>query len=181
MITGPIFALDLGQRCGFAVGRSTPVRSGTMILKTPSEPRAVAFSNLIAWLNEQWSRERPGLIVKEAPLPLQAFRDRRNSEAGVLMAYGLHGIVEAMGVRFGILVEQAHPATIRKHFVGKGRMGARAETKAAVINRCRVLGYIPRDCVDEDRADALAMWDFAASTHGVMAPTRLHLFGERAA
>src|SRR5207253_12209 len=102
----------------------------------------------LAWLNDEWSRGRPALIVKEAPLPLQAFRDRANSEAGVLMAHGLHGIVEAMSVRFGLRLEEAHPATVRKHFIGRARLGARAETKVAVVQRCHVLGLLPRDCRD---------------------------------
>lgn len=174
-----IFALDLGQRCGFAastVGDSP--RSGAVRLKKPGEHRAVALGNLVAWLNEEWSRERPTLVVKEAPLPLQAYRDRGNSEAAVLMAYGLHGVVEAMAARFGLRLEQAHPATIRKHFIGKGRMGARKDTKAAVVQRAQLLGFMPKDCFDDDRADAIALYDWAAATHGGRAAKVLHLFGE---
>jgi len=35
---------------------------------------------------------------------------------------------------------------------------------------------MPKDCVDADRADALATWDWAAAT----IPSKLFLFGERA-
>jgi hypothetical protein len=175
-----IFSLDLGTKVGFAFGPAEAVpQSGTVILKRPNEHRSIALSNLMAWLHEEWSRSRPDLVVKEAPMPLQAFRDRGNSEAGVLMAYGLHGIVEAMSRRFGIRLEQAHPSTIRKHFIGRGRLGARSETKGAVIQRCHVLGLMPRDCRDEDRADAIASWDWASATFGQRSASKLYLFGEK--
>jgi hypothetical protein len=175
---GTIFALDLAARTGFATGRAGErPRSGTVILKDPKEPRAVALGNLIDWLNERWSIEKPALVIKEAPFSLQAFKDHANAEATVLMTYGLHGIVEAMACRFGIECRDAHAATIRKHFLGVGRMGSRVEMKRAVIQRCHVLGYMPRDSHDDNRADALATWDYAAAT----VPSKLYLFGERAA
>lgn len=178
---GTIFTLDLGQRCGYAVGAAGDVpRSGAKILKAKTEPRCIALGNLVAWLNEEWSREKPALVVKEAPLPLQAFRDRGNSEAGVLMAYGLHGIVEAMSVRFGVRLEQAHPSTVRKHFIGKGRMGARRDTKRAVVRRAQLLGFMPKTSADEDRADAIALWDWAAAHFGHRSGGALHLFNEAA-
>lgn len=180
-LIGSIFCLDLAQRCGFAAGPVGDIpRSGAVLLKKPGEHRAIALGNLIAWMNTEWSRERPALVVKEAPLPLQAYRDRGNSEAAVLMAYGLHGVVEAMCSRFGLRLEQAHPATIRKHFIGKGRMGARDATKAAVVQRAQLLGFMPKDCFDEDRADAIAVWDWAAAHFGGRAANVLHLFGEAA-
>jgi hypothetical protein len=179
MASGMIFALDLGARTGYAVGAAGAgiPRSGTVILKKPNEPRAVALGNMIAWLNERWSRERPALVIKEAPFSLQAFRDHANAEATVLMTYGLHGIVEAMACRFGLECRDAHAATIRKHFLGRARMGSRAEMKAAVIQRCHVLGYFPKECRDDNRADACALFDYAAAT----VPSKLYLFGEQAA
>jgi hypothetical protein len=175
---GTIFALDLGSRCGFATGTAGAIpRSGTVILKKPDEPRAVALGNLIHWLNEQWSRARPSLVVSEAPFSLQAFKDHANAELTVRMTYALHGIVEAMCVRFALPHQEIHPATIRKHFLGRARMGTRAESKAAVVARCHLLGYFPKECRDDNRGDACALWDYAAVT----APKKLYLFGERAA
>lgn len=174
---GTIFALDLGTRTGFAFGPIGDVpRSGTVILKDRKEPRAVACGNLIAWLNEKWSVERPTLVVTEAPFSLQAFKDHANAETTVRMTFALHGIVEGMCARYGVEHEEFHPATIRKHFLGVARMGTRAESKRAVVQRCHVIGYMPKDCVDDNRADALATWDYAAATR----PAKLYLFGERA-
>lgn len=180
-VTGLIFALDLATACGFAAGRpgETP-RSGSVVLKKRDEHRGQALGNLIEWLRREWTDQRPELIVKEAPMPLQAFADRANSEDAVVMTYGLHGVTEAMAARFGIRVEQAHPSTIRKHFTGRGRFGSRDDTKRAVIERARLLKLIPADCSDDNRADAVAAWDWAAATFGQRSASTasLHLFGE---
>jgi Holliday junction resolvasome RuvABC endonuclease subunit len=176
-VAGTIFALDLASRTGYAAGPVGDVpRSGTVILKKPGDPSAVAFGNLIAWLNEQWTRERPALVVTEAPFSLQAFRDHSNAEATVRMTLGLHGIVGGMCHRFGLPLKEFHPATIRKHFLGRGRMGSRAEMKSAVVARCHLLGFMPRDCHDDNRADAIATWDYTAASPA----SKLYLFGERA-
>ena len=181
MIRDSIFALDLGVRCGFACGRpNVSPRSGIVLLKQAKEPRAIAGANLMAWLCDEWGKEQPALVVKEAALPLQAYKDRGNSEDAVKMAYALHGIMEALCVRFCVPCESVHPATIRKHFIGQGRAGSRTATKAAVVQRAILLGYIPRGCTDDDRADACSIWDFACAAYAQRIPATLHLFGETA-
>lgn len=182
-LDGPIFAMDLGTRTGFACGMPGSIpRSGTMLLKQRGDKRSVAFGNLIAWLQAEWTKQRPVIIVKEAALPLQGFKNTGNSEMGARMAYGLHAVVDGMAARFGIYVTDMHPATVRKHFIGSGRMGDRDLTKGAVINRARLLKMIPRDCLDTDRADACALWDYAAAMIGgkAIGASELHLFGEAA-
>lgn len=179
-MAGAIFALDLASRTGWAKGPvGTAPQSGTTILKQGDEPAAVAFGNLIAWLDEEWKRERPALVVSEAPFSLQAFGKHKNAEATVKMTYGLHSILAGMCHRFSLRLEQVHAATVRKHFIGKGNAGSREETKAVVVHRCHVLSYMPKDCLDDNRADALATWDWAAAR--VQAPKELHFFGEHAA
>jgi hypothetical protein len=181
-----IFALDLGVKTGYAVGprdtlppKGKPPHSGAVILKKPNEPPGIAFGNLIHWLADMWERDfaRPDLVVKEAPLQLRGFRTLESAQATVRLTYGLHGVVEGMATRFGIECTDVHDATIRKHFIGRGRMGTRQETKRAVIQRAQVLGYMPPDCADDDMADACALWDYASAT----VPKKLFLFGERAA
>lgn len=180
-IGGPIFALDLGQRAGFAVGRpgETP-RSGAVVLKDKLEPRRIALGNFIEFLQSQFAAERPELVVKEAPLTLEAFRRIHSNEENVRMHHGLHAIVEAMCVRFGIELEEAAPATIRKHFIGAANMGERSATKRAVVQRCHMLGLMPRAVLDEDRADALAVHDWACAVYGRRSfrQHELHMFGE---
>jgi hypothetical protein len=175
---GTIFALDLAVHAGYAIGAPGECpRSGSVILKKPDDHRAVAFANLFRFLNERWSEDRPSLVVKEAPLPLQAFKSLGNAAFTVRVTHGLHAVVEGMCAMFGISCEDVSDATVRKHFIGKANCGNRAATKAAIIQRCHLLGYMPKDCCDDNRADALATWDFAAAT----TPKKLFLFGERAA
>jgi len=182
-VTGPIFALDLGSAfTGWASGcASERPTSGTIPLKLKTQGREIAFGNLMAFLGELWIKQIPALVVKESPLPLQGYKNASNSQAAVQIAYGLHGIVEGLAARFGIRCESIHDATIRKFFIGKGRLGSRPDTKAAVVQRCHLLKLMPRECQDEDRADALAVWSWASATYGGRAADVLHLFGERAA
>lgn len=180
---GCIFALDLGVNTGFAIGGpgdASPV-SGSVALKKAGQERRVALGNMIAWLDAEWRKQRPALVVKEAPLVLGGFGKRKNSQETVLMTYGLHGVVEAMCERFSLRLEDVHNATVRKHFIGRGRMGDRNATKVAVIQRCRLLGYMPKGCVDDNRADALAVWDYAAHVFSRARSKKLFLFDERAA
>lgn len=176
-----IFALDLGIRAGFASGVANQTRpdSGTVVLKRPNEHRSVAFSNLICFLNEKWSKDRPSLVVKETMLPLQAFRNLENAQHTVQMTSGLHAITEAMCVRFGIDFKDVADSTIRKHFIGRAKCGTRADTKAAVVRRCQLLALMPRECGDDNRADAIATWSWAVAVHSGRAAA-LHLFGEAA-
>lgn len=180
-----ILTLDLATRCGFAFGESGDaprvVKSGVVTLKDRDEERSAAYANLIAWLDKQLRERRPDLLLKEAPLNLQAFRNLGNAAFTVRMTLGLHGIVEGVCKRFAIRCEEVADATIRKHFLGRANFGTRTATKAAVVQRCHALGYMPRDCVDDNRGDACATWDWAAATYGKRAPGALHLFGERAA
>lgn len=175
---GSILALDIAVRTGFAVGPVGEVpRSGCVVLKEKSQAPDVAFGNFIWWLNDALAKEKPALIVKEAPLALHALRHGIGSQASVEMTYGLHAIARGMALRFGIKIKDAHDATVRKHFIGRGKMGSREENKRAVVQRCHLLGYMPKENFDDNQADSLAIWDYAAAS----VPSKLHLFGERAA
>lgn len=183
-MSGPavFLALDLGVKTGFAYGTAGSLpTSGTVELKRHTEPRGVAFSNLICFLNEYLAEIRPAWVIKEGMLNLQAFKNLGNAANTVIVTAGFHAIAEAMCIRFGIACEDVHDSRIRRHFIGQARMGTRPETKAATVKRAQLLGYMPKDQYDEDRADALATWDFAAATYGRAAPHSLHLFGEDAA
>lgn len=177
-----ILALDLGVRTGFAFGEAGAApRSGVVTLKDRDDKRDVAFGNLIAWLDKLLREDRPDLVLREAPLNLQAFRTLDNAAFTVRVTLGLHAIVEGICQRFGTQAEEVPDATIRKHFIGRANCGGRPATKAAVIQRCHVLGYMRRDCADDNRADALATFDYAAATFGKRAPRELVLFGASAA
>lgn len=166
-VTGSIFTLDLGVTSGFAKGRpgDVPV-SGTVRLKQKGESIDVAFANLIAFLVEEFTRDRPALVIKEKMLALQAFMAMGNAESTVRAHAGYHAIVDGLCVRFGIPSDDVADSTARKHFIGIGRTGDREETKRAVVARCHVLKLMPTDCHDDNRGDALAMHDWACANFG---------------
>lgn len=162
-----VLALDLATVTGYAVGcASEAPRSASVRLKDKGEDRPVAFSNFISWLEAKLKFERPILIVKEAPLKLGGFWAASNSEANVRIQFGLHAIAEGMAARFGISVRDVQAATVRKHFLGQSRFGDRESTKAAVVQRCHLLGLMPKHCFDDNRADALAIHFWACSVFG---------------
>lgn len=168
-INGIVWALDIGIRCGFCYGLpgAVPV-SGSVILKKSDEDRCVAFGNLIWFLHDRWSKQRPHLFVKERRFSMAASKTRNNSQAANDMAGGLHGIAEGMCNRFGVpWIREDHDvadSTMRKHFIGRGRMGTREDTKAAMLTRCKALKLMPADCDDDNQADAIGAWDWACAT-----------------
>lgn len=182
LVTGIIDCLDLGVRCGFASGPAGQVPfSCTVVLKKRGESRLVCLSNFVAFLQDRWSQVRPALVVKEAALPLDGYKRTGNSQDRVKMDYAMHGIVEAMTARFGIRLEEVHQATVRLHFLGKGRPKQREEIKHATVARCHLLGLMPKDKYDDDRADAISIHDFASATYGQRSASmkELHFFGEQ--
>lgn len=180
-VTGLIYCLDLGVSCGFAHGRpgDAPI-SGTVRLKTPKESMDVAYANLIAFLCEQFETLRPHLVVKEKMLALEAFRSIGNAEKTVRAHGGYHAIVEGLAVRFGVPWDDVADSTARRHFIGVGRTGNRDETKRMVVSRCHAMKLMPTDCHDDNRGDALAIWDYACANFGHHSPAKLIMFGERA-
>lgn len=179
MAGGRIIGLDVGRLTGVASGvpGAAPV-SFTVILSRPSEGRAVQAGNLLAFLDREFREDRPALVAKEAPIPLAAFRDKDSAAHTVRSAYALHGVVEAMCQRFAVPCHEVVEASVTKFFTGKGRWGGRPQRKQAVMQRCRALGYVPADCRDEDRCDALAVWDWACAHLAKRAPRELVMFGE---
>ncbi|MES2166588.1 MAG: hypothetical protein V4458_06085, partial [Pseudomonadota bacterium] len=156
-ITGLIFTLDLGVRAGFAKGRPGEMpTSGIVILRSKQQSLADALGNLAAFLHEQFTSEKPACVVKETVMALEAFKQMNMSQDSVYAQVKYHGVVEMMCNRFGIPWSDLSDSTARKHFIGKGRMGSRDATKAAVVARCHALGYFPKDCNDDNRADAVA-------------------------
>lgn len=166
--SGLIISLDVGRSLGFASGLPGTKKpfSESVKLGKSSDRRPEVAGNLIGFLDDTFRKHKPALVFKEAPLTLGAFAVLGVSDASVRSHYGLHAVVEGMCTRWGIRWTECPDSTIRKHFIGKGRLGSREATKAAVLSRCIQLGYLPRGCDEEDRADALAGWDYASVRFG---------------
>jgi hypothetical protein len=183
-ITGTIIALDLGTNLGVACGRAgSKPECCSVRLKTAGEHRAVAFSNLLDFLVGRFEAHLPALVVKEKMLHLAALmKVSGGSDDNFRMHAGLHGVVEGLCGRYGVAWTEAADSTVRKHFLGRAKLGDRAATKAAVVARCHLLGLLPKGCGDDNVADAAATWDWAAATYGRESATtrELFLFGEQA-
>lgn len=173
-----IAALDIATACGFAFGDTGTIpQSGSVRLKRPGEPPETAAFNMRAFLRDRFTLERFDLLAIEHFLNPAA----QKSADAVILQIMCFGVAVAEGMARGIRIEAPYPSTVRKHFLGRANMGERKETKAAVLNRARALSYIPRDCCDDNRADACALFDYAAATFARVAPPELVMFGEGAA
>lgn len=178
MIPGPFLALDLGRLTGVAEGAPGALRpsSWTWTLSDPQDGLAVQCVELARVLNKRLLQApRPSLVVVEAPLGLAAFRNLGASEISIRSAYALNAVVTGIAGAFMIPVREAGVGQVTKHFTGQVRHGGRDPRKRAVIARCRILGYVPSDCTDDDRCDALAVWDWACA-HIARRPRELALY-----
>lgn len=175
-----IIGLDLATKVGWCTGiPGACPRSGSFRLKAPSDDPAAALVALSRWLEKEIVADPPALVVKEAMLPLQAFRDKKNSSANVVLQTKLHGAVEQICWRVRIPCISVAVSTIRKHLLGRSNMGDSAATKAAVFARCQLLGHIPRGApYDDDQGDAVAAWEYACAHHARRAPAELFMFNE---
>lgn len=92
-------------------------------------------------------------VMIEAPLLLV---DREHSSATAMALIQLTGAVRAAAKRAGAKIHLASVQTVRKHFIGSAHL-KRAEAKAAVMARCRQLGW---PCINDDQGDANAVWAY---------------------
>jgi hypothetical protein len=120
------------------------------------------------------------MIIRESPL-LPRVNGFSNVTTFVSQHY-LHGAIIAQAGIAGVADVDVAVATWRKHFCGKATANPRAApgqaktskqkaadrdaNKAMVLDRARFLGYLPSDCADTDRADAIGLWSYAAATYG---------------
>lgn len=165
-----ILALDLGFKTGWAEGEAgeLPSRSGSVPLH---------LFEFLEWLNNGFKRARPRLVVVEDYLPLAAYQRLGTAEHAVYDALMRRGALEACCGLWGIELRAVDVNHARKHFTGKRTHGSREANKRATILRCRQLRYVGPEETDEDRCDALAVWDWASASLARKPPRELVLFG----
>lgn len=172
-----IMAIDPATVLGFAIGPSGAIpRSGAVRLRKPSQPRDVAAFNALCFLRDTWVLDKPDIVCVEHFLNPVA----QKSADAIILQIEVYGVIVAMCQAYGVRYEAPDRSTVLKHFIGVGRTGDRSETKRAVIQRAVMLGYMPKGSTDDNRADACALFDFAAATYCRVQPRDLVLFGERA-
>jgi len=158
---GQILALDLARVTGFAVGRPGEIpRSGSVIFAKEGASMAAVLSACRAWLR-QFLLDNPAiqLVVFEAPL-LPMFKRGKTTIVTIRQLMGLCGTVEEfLYSKGGYDIREARVADVRIHFLGSNKH-KREEAKRLTVAMCRARGWI---AVDDNAADALALWDYQAT------------------
>lgn len=170
-------ALDIATNCGIAIGDSSgKPESFSVRLKRRGQGPEIAAFNMLAFLRDTFLVAKPDVVCIEEFLN----RTEKRSFDSVILQLKCHGAAEAACGAFGVLVKTANVSTIRKHFCGRANAGDRASTKRMVLDRAKILGYLPKDCEDDNRADAIAVWEYACAKYArVRIPDALVLFGAR--
>lgn len=154
----PILSLDVATRMGWAFGSpgSFP-RSGSEQLAPAGASNGTIGRGLLRWLADFITVSRPAMIYYEVPMDPRHMGGKTTfATARILL--GLPFLVETIAEARGIFkLREAGVQDVRKHFCGEARP---RDKKAAVLARCRQLGWAPSD---HNAADALALWDFACA------------------
>jgi hypothetical protein len=185
-----IMAFDIASnKTGFACGRAgSKPRVQTWLLRKREESVENAAVNFGRTLRDMFQFERPDLVVVENFLNPVV---QRSADAAI-SSIGLHFALVATAGLWGIRVEKVSVDTVRKHFCGRSsamprtrgektarqKAEARQATKDMVLKRAKLLGYLPHDCFDDNKADACAIFDFACASYAGVKPRELVLFGE---
>lgn len=166
-----ILALDQAEYVvGFAIGDAGALpRVETYRLRAKDERTEDAIARYAVWLRDMIAEHEVKLCCVEHFVPLGAMKGRTNAashEGQIGLGYAARAVAAVAGVHF----RSPHLNTIRSHFCGAISGGSRALTKEMVIKRARMLGYIPRDCKDDNMADAAALFDFSSNYFARKAP-----------
>jgi hypothetical protein len=177
-----ILAFDLATRSGLAYGPSdgTP-KTEAVILKDDESVIWTAHVHGGRWLRDSIKRvevfgTKVDVIAIEAPLPTGAHR----SANAAALATGLVAVFCDNADRLSIPIYFCHTKTVAGHFTGVSVYNDREKKKAATLARAKQLGWLPPDSKDKDKADALAVWSYAAHRWGGRRPQRLEMFGQGA-
>ena len=144
-------ALDMGSRCGWAIGKAGEVCSGVWdIAPRRGESPGMRYLHLRAHLQH----------VRAAYPDLAAvFYEQAHHRGGAATEYavGCVATVQAWCAEHSLEHAAVHSATIKKHATGKGNA-----SKDEMVASARARGHTP---VDDNEADALGLLDWAVHHH----------------
>ena len=196
-----IWAFDPASACGVAMGappnKLSDLNSGVWGLRTKTgmdpDEVAIAFYAQLRRHRDVYAkldRPQPDLIVYEKPLPLAASLEHRDgrvrNEASLVLPQKLQFALRLFAATYGIRCEGIMDSSWRAAFCG-GRPTRTAQESASeagkrlTVENCRRYGYVPEDCNDHDRCDAIGIWHVAQVRHARWQPPVEVLFGKRLA
>lgn len=156
-----ILALDIATVTGFARGKvgETPI-AGSVRFGRPGASSNAVFGSCLSWLSKELALEpRPDLLVLEAMLSPLAKVGATQADVRDRLA-GLHGVVRGVAHLRGVYqIAEYSVGDVRQHFIGE-RSLKREQAKRRTVIVCRQLGW---QVADDNAADALALWSFAAA------------------
>lgn len=169
-----VVALDLATRVGVAVGVAGDVPHSFAVDLGRNASEEARFSKVL-WLTQKLIAEHePDLIAVEAAI------GGKNASSFLI---GLVACVRGCAYNRQVPVKVYYRASILKHFVGRAltardfpgsKVAAKRAIKAAVVARCRLLGWDVGN--DDDRADGCALWDYACALDGAQVAPGGELF-----
>lgn len=184
-----LLCLDLARRTGVTYGdsaASAKPRVETWDLCAGRDGPA-HFAGTLGYKLRAFMRDNPRperIVVEELMRP--AASKNENATVSQLM---LHGAVHAIGGIYRIPVTSVLVNTVRKHFCGRvsalppkrGRSprekaDAKRQTKLMVLDRAKLLGYLPDGCTDDNQADSVALFEWAIGNVARESPGELRLF-----
>lgn len=172
-MSGAIVALDLATRTGIAIGEpgQKPVCM-THVLGDQGGQHGDRFAAAMRLTRRLIEDHRPVELALERPI--QGGGGTRHRPE---LLMGLRACVLGVAKLMDVPTSDHDVRSIRLHFIGHGGL-KRVAAKAAVIARCRHLGYVTHG---EDEADAAALWDYACSlrsrAHGIATTPLFHEAG----
>lgn len=169
-----LWSFDMGVNLGVAMGDTKAAPPVSRVLRLKGQ----AGCALMKFLAAEFKRQKPDLVFKEQALEPAAMARIGMSGQSAKTTLGLHYVIESMCVWYDVPLREAKDQTIRKHFIGVGKLGSRDATNRRIVLRCHMLGYMPRDDANWDRANACSGWDYAAHVYGRASADALALFGE---
>jgi hypothetical protein len=190
-----ILAIDAASTLGWACGEPGAIpKSGSVRLIAAGDPVKDLAASGASFVRELIRKFEPTLIVREAPL-LPRFNGTSQAAAFVSQ-HLIHGAILAMAGLEGIADIDVAVSTWRKFYCGratgnpaskrgvvkttKQRGEDRLASKLMVLQRGILLGLLPKDCHDFDRADAVGLFYYSCARYSRFAPTDLVLFEQRA-
>jgi hypothetical protein len=151
-----ILALDIATRMGWALGAPGTVPStGSVTFGSNDASNGARFHHAAQWAVKMFNENDVDILTIEDQLSPQAFKHRQAAK----LLYGFPAVIKERAYERGIYDVERSVADVRGLFIRRRHLKS-ADAKAAVMRRCRQLGW---DVCDHNAADACALWAYECS------------------